>query len=150
MIARDIEEVTHLTSHFERKTKLSFCIRHLVCVRETKKEARKAAEQIVEKSIVKKDQNWGAKVRAAESTTQRRVSELASKKGPWLKESIYMGVNSVRQGAGTMIVGTPDMVARQIREYVDAGVSRFIMHGWPHLEEAVNFGKEVMPLLKDI
>jgi len=150
VIARDIEEVTHLTSHFERKTKLSFCIRHLVCVRETKKEARKAAEQIVEKSIVKKDQNWGAKVRAAESTTQRRVSELASKKGPWLKESIYMGVNSVRQGAGTMIVGTPDMVARQIREYVDAGVSRFIMHGWPHLEEAVNFGKEVMPLLKDI
>lgn len=150
VIEKDINEVKRLASNFKRRTKLSFCVRHLVCVRETKKEAKKAAEEIVEKSIIKKDQNWGANVRAAESITQRRVSELANKKGPWLKDTIFMGVNSVRQGAGTMIVGTPDMVASQIKEYVDAGVSRFIMNGWPHLEEAEIFGREVMPLLKDL
>ena len=49
-----------------------------------------------------------------------------------------------------MFVGTPDMVAGQIREYMDAGVSRFIMHGWPHLEEAEIFGREVMPLFNDL
>ena len=48
-----------------------------------------------------------------------------------------------------MIVGTPEMVASQIREYIDAGVSRFIMNGWPHLEEAEIFGKEVLPLLRN-
>ena len=149
VIAKDIKEVVNLSSRFERKEKLNFGIRHLVCVRETKKEARKAAEEIVKKSIVKKDQNWGASIRASESVTQRRVSELADKKGPWLTDSIYMGVNSVRQGAGTMIVGTPEMVASQIREYIDAGVSRFIMNGWPHLEEAEIFGKEVLPLLRN-
>tara|TARA_A100001037_G_scaffold299312_1_gene324652 strand:+ start:50434 stop:51516 length:1083 start_codon:yes stop_codon:yes gene_type:complete len=150
VIEKDIKQVSKLASRVERKRKLSFCIRHLVCVRETKKEAQKAAEEIVKNSIVKKDQNWGASVRAAESVTQRRVSELARKKGPWLTDSIYMGVNSVRQGAGTMIVGTPEMVASQIKEYIDAGVTRFIMNGWPHLEEAENFGKEVIPLLKNI
>tara|TARA_B100000686_G_scaffold355331_1_gene472794 strand:- start:12666 stop:13748 length:1083 start_codon:yes stop_codon:yes gene_type:complete len=149
-IEKDIKQVTKIASRLERNRKLTFCIRHLVCVRETKKEAKKAAEEIVKKSIIKKDQNWGAGVRATESVTQRRVSELANKKGPWLKDSIYMGVNNVRQGAGTMIVGTPEMVASQIKEYIDAGVSRFIMNGWPHLEEAENFGKEVIPLLKDI
>ncbi|MBT6394063.1 MAG: alkanesulfonate monooxygenase, partial [Nitrospinaceae bacterium] len=38
----------------------------------------------------------------------------------------------------------------QIREYAEAGVDRFIMHGWPHLEEAEIFGREVMPLLADL
>ena len=42
------------------------------------------------------------------------------------------------------------MVADQFREYIDAGVTHFIMHGWPYLEEAQIFGREVLPLLKDV
>jgi alkanesulfonate monooxygenase len=49
-----------------------------------------------------------------------------------------------------MFVGTPEMVANQFKEYVEAGVTHFITHGWPYLEEAEIFGREVMPLLKDI
>jgi alkanesulfonate monooxygenase len=61
-----------------------------------------------------------------------------------------MGINKVRGGGATMFVGTPDMVAAQIRAYVDAGVTHFIMHGYPYLEEAEIFGREVLPLLKDV
>ena len=42
------------------------------------------------------------------------------------------------------------MVANQFREYIDAGVTHFIMHGWPYLEEAQIFGREVLPLLEDM
>ena len=49
-----------------------------------------------------------------------------------------------------MFVGTPEMVASQFREFIDLGVSHFIIHGWPYLEEAKIFGSEVMPLLKDV
>ena len=49
-----------------------------------------------------------------------------------------------------MFVGTPDMVASTIREYYDIGIRHFIMNGWPHKEEAEIFGREVLPLLKDM
>ena len=58
-------------------------------------------------------------------------------------------MNKVRSGAAAMLVGTPEMVAKALREYVDLGVRNFILSGWPHLEEAEIFGREVMPLLKD-
>ncbi len=41
------------------------------------------------------------------------------------------------------------MTAGAIQEYVQAGVQAFILSGWPHVEEAETFGREVMPLLKE-
>ena len=46
-----------------------------------------------------------------------------------------MGVNRVCAGAS--LVGTPDMIAAALKEYVEAGV------------EAERFGRDIMPLLKD-
>ena len=60
-----------------------------------------------------------------------------------------MGVNTVRAGAGASLVGTPDMIAKALKEYIEAGVETFILSGWPHVEEAGIFGREIMPLLKD-
>ena len=52
-------------------------------------------------------------------------------------------------GAGATLVGTPDMIAAALKEYVEAGVEAFILSGWPHVEEAERFGRDIMPLLKD-
>ena len=41
------------------------------------------------------------------------------------------------------------MIASVLKEYVQVGVETFILSGWPHVEEAEIFGKEVMPLLED-
>jgi alkanesulfonate monooxygenase len=149
VVAEDVREVSALAEEHSRERKLEFGIRHLVCVRETKEEARRAAERIVNESETITTGNWGPASRR-ESVTQQRVNELAGRGDLWVSDTIYMGVNRVRQGAGTMFVGTPEMVAAQIREYADIGVTRFIMHGWPHLEEAEIFGREVMPLLQDL
>lgn len=151
VVAKDVEEVSALASRLGRERPLEFGIRHLVCVRETKDEARRAAERIVSESNASANfKNWAEAVKQSDSITQRRVTELAGRGDLWLTDTIYMGVNHVRRGAGTMFVGTPEMVGGQIREYMEAGVSRFVMHGWPHLEEAVIFGREVMPLLKGL
>ncbi len=151
VVAKDVKEVRELAEQSGRERPIECCIRHLVCVRETKEEARRAAEHIVASSdLADYAKVWKEAMKESDSVTQRRVKELASRGDLWLTDTIYMGVNRVRRGAGTMFVGTPDMVAGQIREYMDAGVSRFIMHGWPHLEEAEIFGREVMPLLADI
>lgn len=47
-----------------------------------------------------------------------------------------------------MLVGTPDQVADRILEYIDLGISSFILSGYPHLEEAEITGELLLPAVK--
>jgi alkanesulfonate monooxygenase len=53
----------------------------------------------------------------------------------------------VRGGAGTALVGDPQQVADRMREYMALGIDRFILSGYPHLEECYRFAELVFPLL---
>ena len=54
------------------------------------------------------------------------------------------------RGAGTAIVGSYDQVAERIGEYQTVGVNRFILSGYPNLEEARRVGEQVLPRLRDV
>ena len=58
------------------------------------------------------------------------MNELYEGGSPWLTDTLWMGVNKVRSGAAAMLVGTPDMLADALKEYVDLGVRNFILSGW--------------------
>lgn len=149
VVAKDVAEGVERSQEFGRARPLRYGIRHLVCVRETRKEAVRAAEALIAESDISHTGTWADMKNNTESTGQMRVNEMGSRGSLWITDTIWMGVNRVRGGAGTMFVGTPDMVAGVIREYYDAGVRHFIMNGWPHREEAEIFGREVLPLLRD-
>jgi alkanesulfonate monooxygenase len=53
----------------------------------------------------------------------------------------------VRGGAGTALVGNPDEVAERMKEYMQLGIDRFILSGYPHLEECYRFAELVFPKL---
>ena len=53
----------------------------------------------------------------------------------------------MRGGAGTALVGNPEQVASRMREYMALGIDRFILSGYPHLEECYRFAELVFPLL---
>lgn len=59
--------------------------------------------------------------------------------------NLWAGFGLVRGGAGTALVGSHDEVVERIEEYRDVGIDEFIFSGYPHLEEAVHFGKGVLP-----
>ena len=61
--------------------------------------------------------------------------------------NLWAGVGLVRGGAGTALVGDPHQVAARMREYMDLGIDRFILSGYPHLEECYRFAELVFPLL---
>jgi alkanesulfonate monooxygenase len=46
------------------------------------------------------------------------------------------------------IVGTPEEVADEIQNFREAGISQFILHGWPKWEEMHIFCREVLPLVR--
>jgi len=61
--------------------------------------------------------------------------------------NLWSGMSAIRGGPGCIIVGSHEQVAERLAEYVDIGVSSFILAGNPHLEEAYRVGEEVLPLV---
>ncbi len=61
--------------------------------------------------------------------------------------NLWAGVGLVRGGAGTALVGSADQVADRMKAYIELGIDRFILSGYPHLEEAYRFAELVFPKL---
>lgn len=59
--------------------------------------------------------------------------------------NLWSGIGLVREGVGTALVGSHDEVAQRLSEYADLGISEFILSGYPHREEALRVGQEVLP-----
>ncbi|MBV7486104.1 FMNH2-dependent alkanesulfonate monooxygenase [Bordetella sp. BOR01] len=135
---------------------LKFGIRLHVIVRETEQAAWDAADALISHL----DDDTVAAAQAAfgrmDSEGQRRMAALH---GGRLRDAqggrghleiapnLWAGVGLVRGGAGTALVGSPEIVARRIQEYADLGIDTFILSGYPHLEESFRFAELVFPLL---
>ena len=133
----------------ERGRRLSFGIRLHVIVRETVEEAWREADaliQHVDDEAIAFSQRTFARF---DSVGQQRMARLHNGRRDRLEISpnLWAGVGLVRGGAGTALVGNPEQVAARMREYMALGIDRFILSGYPHLEECYRFAELVFPLL---
>jgi alkanesulfonate monooxygenase len=133
----------------KRGRTLRFGIRLHVIVRETEKAAWDAAADLiryVDDEAIETAQNAFAKF---DSVGQRRMAALHGGRRDQLEISpnLWAGVGLVRGGAGTALVGSAEQVAERMREYMALGIDRFILSGYPHLEECYRFAELVFPLL---
>ncbi|MGH3069036.1 MAG: hypothetical protein ACRDMI_10695 [Streptosporangiaceae bacterium] len=51
-------------------------------------------------------------------------------------------------GNSTALVGTPDTVAQALLDYVDLGVTTLLIRGYDPLEDAADYGRELIPLVQ--
>lgn len=129
--------------------KLSYGIRLHVIVRETESAAWEAANRLIEHID---DDTIAAAQRtfsSFDSVGQQRMSRLYAGKRDQLEISpnLWAGIGLVRGGAGTALVGDPQTIAARMKEYIALGIDRFILSGYPHLEECYRFAELVFPLL---
>ena len=121
-----------------------------VIVRETEAQAREAARRLLSRL----DAETGASIRAksldSQSAGVARQSELREQADAdgYIERHLWTGVGRARSGAGIAIVGDPDQVAEKIREIRDAGVSTFILSGYPHLQECDLVARDVLAKLR--
>ncbi|MBV9654237.1 MAG: FMNH2-dependent alkanesulfonate monooxygenase [Acetobacteraceae bacterium] len=144
------EKLAHMRAMAaERGRTLSFGIRLHVIVRETEAEAWAAADNLirhVDDAAIALAQKTFARF---DSVGQQRMARLHGGRRDKLEISpnLWAGVGLVRGGAGTALVGNPDQVAARMKEYMALGIDRFILSGYPHLEECYRFAELVFPLL---
>ena len=51
-------------------------------------------------------------------------------------------------GSTTALVGTAEQVAESLLDYYDAGASTVLIRGFDPLEDAIEFGRELVPLVR--
>ena len=127
----------------------SYGIRLHVIVRETSAEAWRAADELISKlddETIATAQRTFARF---DSVGQQRMARLHGGRRDKLEVSpnLWAGVGLVRGGAGTALVGNSDEVVERMNEYMDLGIDRFILSGYPHLEECYRFAELVFPKL---
>ena len=128
---------------------LSFGIRLHVIVREREEDAWRAADDLISRldnETIEAAQRTFARY---DSVGQNRMARLHGGRRDKLVvgPNLWAGIGLVRGGAGTALVGDPDQVAERMREYIAVGIDRFILSGYPHLEEAYRFAELVFPKL---
>ncbi|QVQ50044.1 LLM class flavin-dependent oxidoreductase [Spiractinospora alimapuensis] len=148
-VADKVDRVRALATR--RGRALEYGIRLHVITRDTSEDAWRAADRLLEHL----DPGTVAAVQAglgrSESEGQRRMLDLhgGTRDGLEIYPNLWAGVGLARGGAGTALVGSHTEVADRIEEYARAGISEFVMSGYPHLEEAYWFGEGVLPILRD-
>jgi len=146
-VATTVSDMAARAAAYDRT--LAFGLRAHVIVRYTEAEAKAAAQRLVSRL----DDAEGAKIRgrsldAGSVGVQRQAAlrEAASDDG-FVEEALWTGVGRARSGAGAAIVGDPDQVVAKLTAYQDAGVSAFILSGYPHRVECDLFADHVLPRL---
>ncbi|GAA1026087.1 MULTISPECIES: LLM class flavin-dependent oxidoreductase [Amycolatopsis] len=150
-VAEKIGKVRELAEQEGRTVR--FGVRLHTIARDTSAEAWAEAQKLLDALNPEQIAKAQAQLAASESVGQRRMVALhGGKAGTTARDleihpHLWAGIGLVRGGAGTALVGSYAEIADLIEEYHDAGVSEFVLSGYPHLEEAYWFGEGVRPEL---
>ena len=128
---------------------LRFGIRLHSIARDTSEEAWAVANRMLDGISEDEIARIQAGLARSASVGQQRMLELnkGSKEHLEVHPNLWAGIGLVRGGAGTAMVGSHSEIADLVEQYVDAGISEFVMSGYPHLEESYAFGEGVLPEL---
>jgi alkanesulfonate monooxygenase len=68
----------------------------------------------------------------------------------WLNRNLWAGLVPYYGSSAMTLLGSPQELAEALLEYKQIGVTQFIISGWPKLDEMNIFGREVLPLIRDL
>jgi alkanesulfonate monooxygenase len=87
---------------------------------------------------------------APQNTGSKRLISIAER-GDRFDRALFTGTAAATGGAGNSnaLVGTPETVAAALLDYVDLGVDILSARGYDLLEDAVEFGQRVIPIVRE-
>ncbi len=90
------------------------------------------------------------KTSGTSSVGRKRLIEMSSG-GDVCDERLYMKIANLTGAAGnsTALVGTPEQVSEAMLRYYDMGITRLVLKGFDPLEDVIDMGKRLLPLLRE-
>jgi alkanesulfonate monooxygenase len=147
-VRETIARVRAAAARHGRTVRFSLSLRPVLA--ETEEAAWGRAEDIVERTKALRVKA-GLKLvdHAPPNAGSRRLLEAAAQ-GSRLDKRLWTGVAAVTGAAGnsTGLVGTPEQVAEALLDYWDLGVTTFLIRGFDPLEDAVAYGRDLIPLVR--
>jgi alkanesulfonate monooxygenase len=119
---------------------------------DTEEKAWGKAEAILERATALEDQTGYRKPADGHATAgAKRLLALADQgsridKRLWTEIAKLTGANSNT----TALVGTPEQVADVFGDYYDLGISHFLIRGFDPLIDAIDYGRELIPLTRKL
>lgn len=129
--------------------KIDFGLRIHVVVRETEKEARAYAKQLVSKLDEKKAaeiRSRGEDSRSLGVVRQDALRKEADEEG-YVEDILWTDIGKVFSGCGGGLVGSPEQILEKLNRYMDMGFRAFIFSGFPLQEESDYVSKLLLPNL---
>ena len=143
-----VAEVRALARRLGREVRFSVSTRPIIAPTEAKAweraQAILARVQAARPTIV----GEGAGIRP-QAEGARRLVGFAERADVYDKR-LWMPIAAAMGGAGntTALVGTPEQVAESLLDYYDAGASTLLIRGFDPLNDAVEYGRELIPLVR--
>jgi len=133
----------------EKRIRFSLSLRPIIASTEDAAWAR--AESILARArdVVSRSPNFTRRPSNPQNVgSQRLLAEAA--KGSVVDKRLWTGVAALTRAAGnsTSLVGTPSQVAEAMLEYHKLGVSTFLIRGFDPLEDALAYGRDLLPLVR--
>ncbi len=91
----------------------------------------------------------GAPRKTPQNVGSRRLL-AAAREGDVLDKRLWTAVAAATGARGntTALVGTPEQVAESMLAYYDLGVTTFLIRGFDPLEDAIDYGRELIPIVR--
>lgn len=149
-VAETIARVRHAAAKHGRQVRFSLSLRPVIAA--TEEAAWKRADDIVAQTRALREQaGLPTSGHTPPNAGSQRLLDAANQ-GSRLDKRLWTGVAAVTgaQGNSTGLVGTPEQVAEGLLDYYDLGVSTFLIRGFDPLDDAVAYGRDLIPLVREL
>ncbi len=154
-----LEQVRELTGRVRAEAarhgrEISFSVSFRPILAATEEQAWARAERILDETRRLRSGNGTrhpAYTGPQESEGARRLL-AAAEKGDRVDKRLWTAI-AKETGArynSTALVGTPEQVAEALLDYYDLGVTTFLIRGFDPLEDAIDYGRELIPRTREL
>jgi alkanesulfonate monooxygenase len=143
-----IDDVWTQAAAFGRRPRISVSFRPILAPTEAKawERARAILARVLETAAPIVGEGPGIRPQAEGA---RRLVDFA-RQGDVHDKRLWTPIAAAMGGAGntTALVGTPEQVAEALMDYYDLGVTTFLIRGFDPLNDAIDYGRELIPLVR--
>jgi alkanesulfonate monooxygenase len=150
-----VDKVRAAAARIGRSTPISFRLSLRPILGRTEEEAWARAERILDAARKSQTKRGGSSIFRKEGELPKNVGSLrlleAAAGGKVRDKRLWTEIAALSGGSGnsTALVGTAEQVSESLLDYWDLGIDTFLIRGFDPLEDAIEYGRELIPRVRE-